>query len=63
MIKLTKVQEKLLFELFDCGSMSISDTYAPAKKLVDIGYATFKYGRYGTCYIHISQLGIERLQK
>jgi hypothetical protein len=45
--KLTSPQRALLDEI-KYERQHVSDTYAPAKKLVALGYAEFLYGKYGT---------------
>lgn len=46
MTDLTRAQRELLREITANGSSHVSDTYQPAKKLVEAGYAHWIKGKY-----------------
>lgn len=49
--KLTKAQREVFDELVAKGRFQCVETYAPAKKLIEMGYATRKTGSYGTGWL------------
>jgi hypothetical protein len=58
-MKLTNPQFELLSEIRN-ERRHVSDSYAPAKKLVALGLAEFVYGKYGSI-LQITQAGYEAL--
>lgn len=64
MSKLTKEQNALLKELSSFGGrMTVSDTYAPAKRLVALGYATMEQMRFGGTLFTITPAGRAALEQ
>lgn len=61
-MKLTKAQTELLnnLESFD-GSMTVSDTYQPARKLVELGYAQMQTMRFGGHLLTLTDAGRQAL--
>lgn len=53
--KLTKPQLELLRETVGC--CAVSETYAPANKLVLLGLAEWTHGDYGSTYLNITDAG------
>ncbi len=61
MIKLSKPQTDLLLRLHD-GSTHVSLSYAPARKLVEYGYAELREGEYCTKRLTITASGVARAE-
>lgn len=50
-MKLTPAQARVYAELKDCGTFRCSDSYAPAKALVEKGLAVEHRGKFGGYWI------------
>ncbi len=56
MAKLTKAQRDLL-HVIRLASANVADTYRPAKALVEMGFADWQEGRYGSMRLFITDAG------
>lgn len=59
--RLTKAQREMLV-CIQASWANVSETYRPAKKLVEMGFAVWKEGRYGSMHLHITPAGREALK-
>lgn len=50
-MKLTKKQLDLLKQVVSTGQLTCWDSYPPAKKLVELGLAEWRRGRYSDCLV------------
>lgn len=58
--KLSKPQTELLIDLHKGNGSHVSLSYAPARKLVEYGYAEMREGKYCTKRLTITPSGIAR---
>lgn len=56
-MKLTGPQRSLLKEIVEDGPRTVSDSYAPANKLVLAGLATWRHARYGGGTLEATEAG------
>lgn len=56
MVKLTKPQSELLRDVA-AGKNHVSTEYPPAKKLVSLGLCVWHYGKFGSSWLELSDVG------